>query len=157
MPVAPATAYTYFSSKNHLIAEVYLDLVRQVPCVTDVNVLMPIRGDFRARCTPGAVAASRRNSKSARCARRRCSTAALTPRAAVVRDRIGARSTAVPIGDRTAPIPVPCRTSRWRAFLERSPPKPAAAPSPTTRSPIDSGYVGLTLAGANEPSTGGSE
>ena len=29
--VAPATAYTYFSSKNHLIAEVYLDLVRQVP------------------------------------------------------------------------------------------------------------------------------
>ena len=24
--VAPATAYTYFSSKNHLIAEVYLDL-----------------------------------------------------------------------------------------------------------------------------------
>lgn len=41
--VAPATAYTYFSSKNHLIAEVYLDLVRQVPCVTDVNVPMPIR------------------------------------------------------------------------------------------------------------------
>ena len=29
--VAPATAYTYFSSKNHLIAEVYLDLVQQVP------------------------------------------------------------------------------------------------------------------------------
>ena len=28
--VAPATAYTYFSSKNHLVAEVYLDLVRQV-------------------------------------------------------------------------------------------------------------------------------
>ena len=26
--VAPATAYTYFSSKNHLIAEVYLDLMR---------------------------------------------------------------------------------------------------------------------------------
>ena len=25
--VAPATAYTYFSSKNHLIAEVYLDLI----------------------------------------------------------------------------------------------------------------------------------
>src|SRR5262249_58156180 len=35
--VAPATAYTYFSSKNHLIAEVYLDLVRQVPYFTDVN------------------------------------------------------------------------------------------------------------------------
>jgi len=35
--VAPATAYTYFSSKNHLIAEVYLDLVGQVPYFTDVN------------------------------------------------------------------------------------------------------------------------
>ena len=35
--VAPATAYTYFSSKNHLIAEVYLDLVREVPYFTDVN------------------------------------------------------------------------------------------------------------------------
>lgn len=35
--VAPATAYTYFSSKNHLIAEVYLDLVQQVPYFTDVN------------------------------------------------------------------------------------------------------------------------
>lgn len=31
------TAYTYFSSKNHLIAEVYLDMVRQVPISTDVN------------------------------------------------------------------------------------------------------------------------
>lgn len=35
--VAPATAYTYFSSKNHLVAEVYLDLVQQVPYFTDVN------------------------------------------------------------------------------------------------------------------------
>ena len=35
--VAPATAYTYFSSKNHLIAEVYLDLIQQVPYFTDVN------------------------------------------------------------------------------------------------------------------------
>ena len=35
--VAPATAYTYFSSKNHLIAEIYLDLVRNVPYFTDVN------------------------------------------------------------------------------------------------------------------------
>jgi AcrR family transcriptional regulator len=41
--VAPATAYTYFSSKNHLIAEVYLDLVRQVPYFTDVNEPMPTR------------------------------------------------------------------------------------------------------------------
>jgi AcrR family transcriptional regulator len=35
--VAPATAYTYFSSKNHLIAEVYLNLIRKVPYFTDVN------------------------------------------------------------------------------------------------------------------------
>jgi len=35
--VAPATAYTYFSSKNHLIAEVYLNLIRQVPYFTNVN------------------------------------------------------------------------------------------------------------------------
>jgi AcrR family transcriptional regulator len=41
--VAPATAYTYFSSKNHLIAEVYLDLVRQVPYFTNVNDPMPLR------------------------------------------------------------------------------------------------------------------
>jgi AcrR family transcriptional regulator len=41
--VAPATAYTYFSSKNHLIAHVYLDLVRQVPFFTDVNEPMPTR------------------------------------------------------------------------------------------------------------------
>ncbi|MDR3657711.1 MAG: TetR/AcrR family transcriptional regulator [Mycobacterium sp.] len=41
--VAPATAYTYFSSKNHLIAEVYLDLVQQVPYFTDVNDPMSSR------------------------------------------------------------------------------------------------------------------
>jgi AcrR family transcriptional regulator len=35
--VAPATAYTYFSSKNALIAEVYLRLVHDVPLFTDVN------------------------------------------------------------------------------------------------------------------------
>lgn len=35
--VAPATAYTYFSSKNHLIAEMYLDLIRKVEYFTDVN------------------------------------------------------------------------------------------------------------------------
>ena len=47
--VAPATAYTYFSSKNHLIAEVYLDLVRQVPYFTDVNEPMPKRVDNALR------------------------------------------------------------------------------------------------------------
>src|SRR5690348_1422336 len=41
--VAPATAYTYFSSKNHLIAEVYFDLIKQVPYFTDVNDPMPER------------------------------------------------------------------------------------------------------------------
>jgi AcrR family transcriptional regulator len=35
--VAPATAYTYFSSKNALIAEVYLRRVQGVPLFTDVN------------------------------------------------------------------------------------------------------------------------
>ncbi len=35
--VAPATAYTYFSSKNHLIAEIYLSLMQQVDYFTDVN------------------------------------------------------------------------------------------------------------------------
>lgn len=41
--VAPATAYTYFSSKNHLIAEVYLDLIRVVPFFTDVNDSLSVR------------------------------------------------------------------------------------------------------------------
>ena len=35
--VAPATAYTYFSTKNHLIAEIYLDLMQKVEYYTDVN------------------------------------------------------------------------------------------------------------------------
>jgi len=35
--VAPATAYTYFSSKNHLVAEIYLELVHQVRYFNDVN------------------------------------------------------------------------------------------------------------------------
>ncbi len=35
--VAPATAYTYFSSKSHLVAEIYLDLVHEAPYFTDVN------------------------------------------------------------------------------------------------------------------------
>ncbi|WP_078329424.1 TetR/AcrR family transcriptional regulator [Mycobacteroides salmoniphilum] len=35
--VAPATAYTYFSSKSHLVAEIYLDLIHQAPYFTDVN------------------------------------------------------------------------------------------------------------------------
>jgi AcrR family transcriptional regulator len=35
--VSPATAYNYFSSKNALIAEVYLRRVRSVPLFVDVN------------------------------------------------------------------------------------------------------------------------
>jgi AcrR family transcriptional regulator len=35
--VSAATAYTYFPSKNALIAEVYLRLIRGVPFYTDVN------------------------------------------------------------------------------------------------------------------------
>ncbi len=47
--VAPATAYTYFSSKNHLVAEVYLDLVRQVGFFTDVNESQSARVDAALR------------------------------------------------------------------------------------------------------------
>lgn len=54
--VAPATAYTYFSSKNHLIAEVYLDLVRQVPYFTDVNDSMITRVDKALRALTLVVA-----------------------------------------------------------------------------------------------------
>ena len=54
--VAPATAYTYFSSKNHLIAEVYLDLVRQTPYFTDVNQSRLTRLDGSLRAMALAVA-----------------------------------------------------------------------------------------------------
>lgn len=54
--VAPATAYTYFSSKNHLIAEVYLDLVRQAPYFTDVNESRVTRMERTLRSMALAVA-----------------------------------------------------------------------------------------------------
>jgi AcrR family transcriptional regulator len=54
--VAPATAYTYFSSKNHLIAEIYLDLVRQAPYFTDVNESRFTRLDRTLRSMALAVA-----------------------------------------------------------------------------------------------------
>ncbi|OAT69648.1 TetR family transcriptional regulator [Mycobacteroides immunogenum] len=41
--VAPATAYTYFSSKSHLVAEIYLDLIHEAPYFTDVNDTQAIR------------------------------------------------------------------------------------------------------------------
>ncbi|HUH70299.1 MAG TPA: TetR/AcrR family transcriptional regulator [Mycobacterium sp.] len=85
--VAPATAYTYFSSKNHLIAEVYLDLVRQVPYFTDVNDPMPTRVDKALRHLALVVADEPEVAAA-------CTTALLSggadPAVRSVRDRIGA-------------------------------------------------------------------
>lgn len=85
--VAPATAYTYFSSKNHLIAEVYLDLVRQVPYFTDVNEPMATRVDKALRHLALVVADEPEVAAA-------CTTALLggggDPAVRSVRDRIGA-------------------------------------------------------------------
>jgi AcrR family transcriptional regulator len=85
--VAPATAYTYFSSKNHLIAEVYLDLVRRVPYFTDVNEPMPTRVDKALRHLALIVADEPEVAAA-------CTTALLgggsDPAVRSVRDRIGA-------------------------------------------------------------------
>jgi len=84
--VAPATAYTYFSSKNHLIAEVYLDLVRQVPYFTDVNDSLQTRVDKALRNLALVVADEPEVAAA-------CTTALLSgsdPAVRKVRDRIGA-------------------------------------------------------------------
>ncbi|ABK72421.1 TetR/AcrR family transcriptional regulator [Mycolicibacterium smegmatis] len=85
--VAPATAYTYFSSKNHLIAEVYLDLVRQVPYFTDVNDSMKTRVDKALRALTLVVADEPEVAAA-------CTTALLgggsDEAVRAVRDRIGA-------------------------------------------------------------------
>jgi hypothetical protein len=85
--VAPATAYTYFSSKNHLIAEVYLDMVKQVPYFTDVNDPMPTRVDKALRALALVVADEPEVAAA-------CTTALLggsgDPAVRAVRDRIGA-------------------------------------------------------------------
>ncbi|ORV51849.1 TetR family transcriptional regulator [Mycolicibacter engbaekii] len=85
--VAPATAYTYFSSKNHLIAEVYLDLVRQVPYFTDVNEPMPSRVNQALRHLALVVADEPEVAAA-------CTAALLSgnsdPAVRAVRDRIGA-------------------------------------------------------------------
>ncbi|MEE6168453.1 MULTISPECIES: TetR family transcriptional regulator [unclassified Mycolicibacterium] len=85
--VAPATAYTYFSSKNHLIAEVYLDLVNQVPYFTDVNDTMTTRVDKALRALALVVADEPEVAAA-------CTTALLgggsDPAVRTVRDRIGA-------------------------------------------------------------------
>lgn len=83
--VAPATAYTYFSSKNHLIAEVYLDLMRQVPYFTDVNEPMPTRVEKALRSLTLVVADEPEVAAA-------CTTALLSgsdPTVRKVRDRIG--------------------------------------------------------------------
>jgi AcrR family transcriptional regulator len=83
--VAPATAYTYFSSKNHLIAEIYLDLMRQVPYYTDVNEPMPVRVEKALRNLALAVADEPEVAAA-------CTVALLTggdPTVRSVRDRIG--------------------------------------------------------------------
>jgi AcrR family transcriptional regulator len=84
--VAPATAYTYFSSKNHLIAEVYLDLVRQVPYFTDVNDSLQTRVEKVLRHLALVVADEPEVAAA-------CTTALMSgndPAVRKVRDRIGA-------------------------------------------------------------------
>ncbi|TFV57240.1 TetR family transcriptional regulator [Mycobacterium sp. PS03-16] len=84
--VAPATAYTYFSSKNHLIAEVYLDLIRQVPYFTDVNDSLLTRVDKALRSMTLMLADEPEVAAA-------CTTALLSNSDAAVRtvrDRIGA-------------------------------------------------------------------
>lgn len=83
--VAPATAYTYFSSKNHLIAEVYLDLVREVPYFTDVNDTRLNRVQQSLRSLALVVADEPEFAAA-------CTTALLSDDAGVhhVRERIGA-------------------------------------------------------------------
>lgn len=83
--VAPATAYTYFSSKNHLVAEVYLELVREVPYFTDVNDTRLNRVQQALRSLALVVADEPEVAAA-------CTTALLSNDAAVrtVRDNIGA-------------------------------------------------------------------
>ncbi|MFV8049229.1 TetR family transcriptional regulator [Mycobacterium sp. 48b] len=85
--VAPATAYTYFSSKNHLIAEMYLDLVSQCPYFTDVNDSRTTRVDKALRALTLVVADEPEVAAA-------CTTALLgggsDPAVRKVRDRIGA-------------------------------------------------------------------
>lgn len=85
--VAPATAYTYFSSKNHLIAEMYLDLVSRCPYFTDVNDSRTTRVDKALRALTLVVADEPEVAAA-------CTTALLgggtDPAVRKVRDRIGA-------------------------------------------------------------------
>ncbi|KMO67922.1 TetR family transcriptional regulator [Mycobacterium sp. BK558] len=83
--VAPATAYTYFSSKNHLIAEIYLDLVQQVEYFTDVNDSTASRVEKTLRSMALTVADEPEVAAA-------CTTALLSgndPAVRAVRERIG--------------------------------------------------------------------
>lgn len=83
--VAPATAYTYFSSKNHLIAEIYLDLVQQVEYFTDVNDSTTSRVEKTLRSMALTVADEPEVAAA-------CTTALLSgndPAVRTVRERIG--------------------------------------------------------------------
>ena len=84
--VAPATAYTYFSSKNHLVAEVYLDRVRQVPFYTDVNDTQISRVQQALRSLALVVADEPEVAAA-------CTTALLShdPAVRAVRDQIGSQ------------------------------------------------------------------
>jgi AcrR family transcriptional regulator len=83
--VAAATAYTYFSSKNHLIAEVYLDLIKRVPYFTDVNDTRLARVENALRSLALVVADDPEVAAA-------CTTALMSggdPTVIAVRDRIG--------------------------------------------------------------------
>ena len=143
--VAPATAYTYVSSKNHLVAEVYLDLVSQVPFFTDVNDTR-LRRVQQALRNLALVVADEPEVAAA------CTTALLSNDAAVlaVRDRIGAeihkriKSALGPDGDpRTVAA---CEMSYFGALVQ------AGSGAFTYRQIADRlGYVvGLILGGDDE-------
>jgi AcrR family transcriptional regulator len=145
--VAPATAYTYFSSKNHLIAEVYLDLVRQVPYFTDVNDPMPTRVHSALRHLALVVADEPEVGAA-------CTTALLgggaDPAVRAARDRIGAeihRRIASAIGPGAKPSTVSALEMAFFGALVQ-----AASGQLTYREIADrlADVVGLILTGAGE-------
>lgn len=152
--VAPATAYTYFSSKNHLIAEVYLDLVQQVPYFTDVNVAMHTRVDQALRHL--ALVVADEPEVGAAC------TAALLgggtdPAVRAVRDRIGAeihRRIASAIGPGAQPVTVAALQMAFYGALVQ-----AGSGEFTYHEIADrlAGVVHLILTGADSNSPGSKE
>ena len=138
--VAPATAYTYFSSKNHLIAEVYLDLVRQVPYFTDVNDPMPTRVDKALRHPGGLVVADEPGGQrgmhdGAGLERRGRSSGERRARP----DRRGDPPSHLHRPSGPAPTPPPCPRSRWPSSAHWC--RPAAANSPPDKIAKRPAYV----------------